>query len=39
MELKQKGIDIFNPDHEKRMFQEINTNYPYLKTVDHKNHE
>lgn len=39
MELKNKGIDIFNPDDEKRMLQEINRNYPALKTVDHKNHE
>jgi hypothetical protein len=39
MELKQKGIDVFNPNDEKRMLQEINRNYPYLKTVDHKNHE
>ncbi len=39
MELKSKGIDVFNPDDEKRMLQEINRNYPYLKTVDHKKHE
>ena len=39
MELKNKGIDVFNPEDEKRMLQEINRNYPYLKTVDHKNHE
>jgi len=39
MELKNKGIDVFNPDDEKKMLSEINRNYPYLKTVDHKNHE
>lgn len=39
LELKNKGIDVFNPDDEKRMLREINSNYPYLKTVDHKTHE
>lgn len=39
MELKNKGIDVFNPDDEKKMLSEINANYPWLKTVDHKNHE
>ena len=39
MELKNKGIDVFNPDDEKRLLQEINRSYPYLKTVDHKTHE
>jgi len=39
MELKNKGIDVFNPEDEKKMLQEINAHYPYLKTVDHKNHE
>lgn len=39
LQLKEKGIDIFNPDDEKRMLSEINRNFPYLKTVDHKNHE
>lgn len=38
MELMGKGINIYNPDDEKKLLQEINTNYPYLKTVDHKNH-
>ena len=38
MELMNKGIDIFNPDDEKALSREINTNYPYLKTVDHKKH-
>jgi hypothetical protein len=31
MQLKQKGIDIYNPDHTKAMIKEINENYPYLK--------
>ena len=39
MELKKKGIDVFNPDDEKKMLQEINRNFPYLKTVDNKTHE
>ena len=39
MELRNKGIDIFNPEDEKKMLQEINKNYQFLKTVDHKNHE
>lgn len=39
MQLKEKGIDVFCKDDEKRMLSEINRNYPYLKTVDHKNHE
>lgn len=34
MELRQKGIDIFNPDHTKKILQEINSNYPYLKLTD-----
>lgn len=38
MELKNKGIDVFNPDDEKRLLQEININYPYLKLVN-KRHE
>ena len=39
MELKNKGIDVFNPEDEKKVLREINRNYKYLKTVDHKNHE
>jgi hypothetical protein len=39
MELRNKGIDIFNPEDTKKMLKEINANYKYLKTVDHKNHE
>lgn len=39
MDLKNKGIDIFNPEDEKKVLRAINRDYPYLKTVDHKNHE
>ena len=39
MELRNKGIDVFNPEDEKKLLQEINRNYKFLKTVDHKNHE
>lgn len=38
MQLKAKGIDVFNPDHEKAVLREINSSYPYLKVVD-KHHE
>ena len=31
MQLKQKGIDMYNPDHTKALVKEINENYPYLK--------
>ena len=31
MQLKLKGIDIYNPDHTKALIKEINENYPYLK--------
>lgn len=33
LNLKKKGIDIFNPDHTKAMLKEINTNYPYTKAT------
>lgn len=36
MELKKKGIDVFNRHHTKRVYQEIETNYPYLKVTDKK---
>lgn len=32
--LLNKGINIHNPDHTKKMMAEINTNYPWLKTTD-----
>ena len=31
------GVDIFNKDHQKKFFQLLNTEYPYLKTTT-KNH-
>lgn len=34
MELRNKGIDFFNPDDMKKALKEINTNYPYLKATD-----
>jgi len=34
----QKGIKMFDPNHAKDVFREVNTNYPYLKTT-HKHHE
>ena len=36
IELRNKGINIYNPEHRKAMFQEINSNYPYLKTTNKK---
>ena len=32
-ELLKKGISIFNKHHRKRLLDEINSNYPYLKTT------
>lgn len=39
IELRAKGIDIYSSDKtmQRRMFDEINQNYPYLKTTN-KNH-
>lgn len=34
MELRQKGIDVFNPNQTKEILREINANYPYLKLTD-----
>lgn len=31
LQLRAKGINISDPDHQKRMIQEINENYPHLK--------
>lgn len=31
LQMRAKGIDVFNRDHQMRMFQEINANYPHLK--------
>jgi hypothetical protein len=33
LQLRAKGILIHDPDHQKRMIQEINTNYPFLKVT------
>ncbi len=33
LQMRAKGINISDPDHQKRMIREINTNYPYLKTT------
>lgn len=33
LQLRAKGINISDPDHQKRMIQEINSTYPYLKTT------
>lgn len=37
LELLKKGIDINKKDHVERVYKEINSNYPYLKTT-FKNH-
>lgn len=34
LELHAKGIDVLNPAHSKRVFDEINANYPYLKLTN-----
>ena len=31
LQMRAKGIDVWNRDHQTRMFQEINSNYPHLK--------
>jgi len=31
MQLKQKGIDMYNPHQTKELIKEINENYSYLK--------
>lgn len=33
IQMRAKGIDVFNRDHQDRMFAEINTSYPHLKTT------
>jgi hypothetical protein len=34
MEMKNKwGVDLFNRDHEKKVFELINREYPFLKTT------
>ncbi len=34
LEMRGKGIDVFNDDHAPRVFDEINKNYPYLKLTN-----
>lgn len=34
MELRGKGLDIYDPNNTKRLLQEINQNYRWLKTTD-----
>lgn len=34
MELKKKGIDVFDENHGKALMREINTNYKWLKTTE-----
>lgn len=36
MELKKKGINVYDKTHSKRLLQEIEQNYPYLKVTDKK---
>lgn len=38
VELRQKGIDIYNKHQTKELLREINTNYPYLKAT-RRHHE
>lgn len=37
LEMRNKGIDFYKKDHQKRVFQEIEANYPHLK-VDNMRH-
>lgn len=34
VELRQKGINVYNPNQTKELLREINQNYPYLKTTN-----
>lgn len=34
LELRKKGIDIYDKNCTKRLIREINTNYPHLKTTN-----
>ena len=36
VELRQKGINIYNQHQTKELLREINRNYPYLKTTNLK---
>lgn len=33
LQMRAKGINISDPAHQQRMLQEINENYPFLKTT------
>lgn len=37
LEMRNKGIDFYNKDHAKKVLQEIESTYPYLK-VDNMRH-
>ncbi len=34
LELREKGINLYNPNQTKEVLKEINTNYKYLKNTD-----
>lgn len=34
MELRKKGINMYDPNQTKEVLKEINQNYPYLKNTD-----
>lgn len=34
MELRNKGINVFDPADEKKVLKEINENYPFCKATD-----
>ena len=34
VELRNKGVDIFNPSHTKALLKAINEHYPYTKLTD-----
>lgn len=36
LQMRAKGIDIYNPDHSNRMLEEINSNYAHLKCTTGK---
>jgi len=36
LQMRAKGIDVFNRDHQQRMYEEINANYPHLKCTTGK---
>jgi len=37
LEMRSKGIDFYDKDHQGRVIQEIEANYPHLK-VDNMRH-